>query len=38
MKDLHPKKVNNGCIVLNDNKLYGDQYGYNYYNKDKRRK
>ena len=30
MKDLSQKKVGNVCIVLNDNKLYYDQYGYGY--------
>ncbi len=30
MKDLHLKKVSNLCIVLNDNKIYRDQYGYGY--------
>ena len=30
MKDLQLKKVDNICIVLNDNKIYSDQYGYGY--------
>jgi tyrosine-protein kinase Etk/Wzc len=30
MKDLKLKKVDNICIVLNDNKVYYDQYGYGY--------
>lgn len=30
MKDLQLKKVGNICIVLNDNRLYSDQYGYGY--------
>jgi len=30
MKDLQLKKVGNVCIVLNDNKVYSDQYGYGY--------
>jgi tyrosine-protein kinase Etk/Wzc len=30
MKDLKLKKVDNICIVLNDNKAYYDQYGYGY--------
>jgi Mrp family chromosome partitioning ATPase len=35
MKDLNQKKVSNICIVLNDNRVYRDQYGYGYgyYNK-----
>jgi hypothetical protein len=35
MMDLQLKKVSNICIVLNDNKVYRDQYeyGYGYYNK-----
>ncbi len=35
MKDLFQKKINNTCIVLNDNRIYRDQYGYGYgyYNK-----
>jgi tyrosine-protein kinase Etk/Wzc len=34
MKDLKLKNINNTCIVLNDNKMYKDQYGYGYgYNK-----
>jgi tyrosine-protein kinase Etk/Wzc len=34
MQDMHLKKVDNICIVLNDNKIYSDQYGYGYgYNK-----
>lgn len=37
VKDLIQKKVNNICIVLNDNRVYSDQYGYGYgyYNKKK---
>ncbi|MFZ0281356.1 MAG: hypothetical protein WAL29_06890, partial [Bacteroidales bacterium] len=37
IKDLQQKKVANICIVLNDNRLYRDQYGYGYgyYNKGK---
>ncbi len=37
MKDLQQKNVGNICIVLNDNRLYRDQYGYGYgyYNKGK---
>lgn len=35
IKDLGLKNVDNVCIVLNDNKVYSDQYGYGYgYNKD----
>jgi len=30
MKDLQLKRVDNVCIVLNDNKYYRDQYGYGY--------
>lgn len=30
MRDLKYKKVENVCIVLNDNKYYSDQYGYGY--------
>ncbi|HEX2921521.1 MAG TPA: polysaccharide biosynthesis tyrosine autokinase [Bacteroidales bacterium] len=30
MKDLQQKNINNICIVLNDNKMYFDQYGYGY--------
>jgi hypothetical protein len=30
MKDLQLKKVDNVCIVLNDNRGYSDQYGYGY--------
>lgn len=30
MKDLNTKNVNNICIVLNDNKIFDDQYGYGY--------
>jgi tyrosine-protein kinase Etk/Wzc len=30
MKDLQLKKVGNICIVLNDNRIYRDQYGYGY--------
>ncbi len=38
MKDLLLKKVENVCIVLNDNKIYSDQYGYGYgYNYSKSR-
>jgi|WetSurSiteA1Bulk_404760.scaffolds.fasta_scaffold00720_5 tyrosine-protein kinase Etk/Wzc len=37
MKDLKQKKMNNVCVVLNDNKIYSDQYGYGYgYNKKKK--
>lgn len=36
MKDLLQKNINNVCIILNDNKVYRDQYGYGYgYNKKK---
>ena len=30
VKDLQLKRVDNVCVVLNDNKIYGDQYGYGY--------
>jgi tyrosine-protein kinase Etk/Wzc len=30
MKDLRQKHINNVCIVLNDNKVQSDQYGYGY--------
>jgi len=35
MKDLLQKDIKNVCIVMNDNKIYRDQYGYGYgyYNK-----
>jgi capsular exopolysaccharide synthesis family protein len=35
MKDINQKNVRNTCIVLTDNKIYSDQYGYGYgyYNK-----
>ena len=34
MKDLKQKNINNVCIVLNDNRIVRDQYGYGYgYNK-----
>ena len=34
MKDLKKKNISNTCIVLNDNRVYHDQYGYGYgYNK-----
>ncbi len=35
MKDLKLKNISNTCIVLNDNRVYRDQYGYGYgyYNK-----
>ncbi|MBK7172700.1 MAG: polysaccharide biosynthesis tyrosine autokinase [Bacteroidales bacterium] len=37
LKDLRQKKVENVCIVLNDNKSNMDQYGYGYgYNKKKK--
>ena len=36
MKSLIHKSINNVCIVLNDNKVYGEQYGYGYgYTKEK---
>lgn len=30
MRDLQHKNVSKGCVVLNDNKVYADQYGYGY--------
>jgi tyrosine-protein kinase Etk/Wzc len=30
MKDLNQKNVSNVCIVLNDNRMFRDQYGYGY--------
>jgi tyrosine-protein kinase Etk/Wzc len=36
MKDLKQKNIDNVCIVMNDNRIYRDQYGYGYgygYNK-----
>jgi tyrosine-protein kinase Etk/Wzc len=30
VKDLKHKKVSNVCIVLNDNRMFSDQYGYGY--------
>lgn len=30
IKDLKMKEISNVCIVLNDNKIKGDQYGYGY--------
>jgi capsular exopolysaccharide synthesis family protein len=36
MKDLHQKSISNLCIVLNDNRMFGEQYGYGYgYNKNR---
>lgn len=36
MKDLKQKNISNMCVVLNDNRVYSDQYGYGYgYNKKK---
>lgn len=36
MKDLVNKKVDNVCIVLNDNRYYTDQYGYGGYGYNKK--
>jgi Mrp family chromosome partitioning ATPase len=37
MKDLKQKNINNLCLILNDNRVYRDQYGYGYgYDKKKR--
>lgn len=30
IKDLRQKNIDNVCIVLNDNRIYRDQYGYGY--------
>jgi capsular exopolysaccharide synthesis family protein len=36
IKDLQQKNIENICIVLNDNRIFRDQYGYGYgYNKKK---
>ena len=36
LKDLKLKGIENVCIVMNDNRIYNDQYGYGYgYNKKK---
>jgi len=37
MNDMQLKKINKVCIVLNDNKVYSDQYGYGYGYSNKRR-
>lgn len=38
VRDLKQKKAQNVCIVLNDNKVYSDQYGYGYgYNSKKKK-
>ncbi|HQG77402.1 MAG TPA: polysaccharide biosynthesis tyrosine autokinase [Bacteroidales bacterium] len=39
MKDLNQKNVEKSCIVLNDNRIFGEQYGYGYgyYNKESQR-
>jgi capsular exopolysaccharide family len=31
IKDLNQKQVDNVCVLLNDNKVYKEQYGYGYY-------
>jgi capsular exopolysaccharide synthesis family protein len=36
MKDLANKKIENVCIVLNDNRYYADQYGYGGYGYNKK--
>jgi hypothetical protein len=39
MKDLNQKNIDHVCIVLNDNRLNRDQYGYGYgYNKAENRR
>jgi capsular exopolysaccharide synthesis family protein len=40
MKDLIQKNIGQVCVVLNDNKIYRDQYGYGYgyYSKESKRK
>jgi hypothetical protein len=30
MKDLKEMKINNLCVVLNNNRVYRNQYGYGY--------
>jgi len=39
LKDLDNKKISNACIVLNDNRIFTDQYGYGYgyYSKGKKK-
>ena len=37
MKDLRQKNMDNICIVMNDNKIYMDQYGYGYGYKNKKK-
>jgi Mrp family chromosome partitioning ATPase len=42
IKDIKQKNITNFCIVLNDNRIFGEQYGYEYgyqknKNKNKRR-
>lgn len=39
VKDMHVKKINHVCVVLNDNRDHLDRYGYGYgYNKNGREK
>lgn len=40
MKDLKHKNIDRICIVLNDNRIFTDQYGYGYgyYNKESKKK
>lgn len=34
MKDLQQKNIDNACVLMNDNRVFRDQYGYGYgYNK-----
>jgi capsular exopolysaccharide synthesis family protein len=37
IKDLQQKNIENICIVLNDNRVYRDQYGYGYGYKNKKK-
>jgi tyrosine-protein kinase Etk/Wzc len=37
MNDLKEKNIENVCVVLNDNKVYRDQYGYGYGYEEKKR-
>jgi tyrosine-protein kinase Etk/Wzc len=38
IKDLKDKDIDNACIVMNDNRVFRDQYGYGYgYSKEKRK-
>ena len=30
MKDLKEKNIDNMCVVMNDNRIFNEQYGYGY--------